>query len=82
MNLSKSRILAAVRREVEHRYKALPRELGQSALESLMTVLDKLPASWYSSLPDPPYDSDNLITETVRMALGKLRPDLIDKVTS
>ncbi len=81
MNLSKKRITAAVRREVEHRYRAMPKEIAQGAVDTLITVLDKLPASWYESLPDPPFDSDYLITETVRKALGKLRPDLVDKVT-
>ena len=81
MNLSKSRIIAAVRREVTHRYKSLPKHIGEGAVDKLITVLDKLPASWYESLPDPPFDSDNLITETVRKALGKLRPDLVDKVS-
>lgn len=79
MRFSREHIIKAARADLTERYKGFPPELKDEAIESLVPLLEKLPRAWYESLPHPPFDNDRLITETVRMALSKLRPDLVDE---
>ena len=80
MNISKRRIIAAVRRELESRYSHFPAEVRDHAIDNLIPVLDQLPISWYEGLPDPGSENDFHITEIVRKGLENLAPELVDKV--
>lgn len=80
MNISKSRIIACVRRDLKERYATFPREMREEAIDNLVTVLDQLPVSWYDQLPEPGNENDFLITEIVRKGLENLAPELVDKV--
>jgi hypothetical protein len=80
MNISKIRILAAVRRDLKDRYKSFPPEVRDHAIDNLMPVLDQLPQTWYDNLPEPGTENDYLITEIVRAGIAKLTPELLDRV--
>lgn len=79
MNISKTRIIAAVRRELTLViYKGFPREIRDQAVEQLIPFLERLPQSFYDRLPEPKLDNDRLITEIVRKALEGDYPELVD----
>jgi hypothetical protein len=79
MNISKTRIIACVKRDLKERYKSFPPELRDQAIEQLVPLLERLPTTWYETLKEPATENDFLITEIVRKALAELHPDLVDK---
>lgn len=80
MNISKSRIIACVRRQLKETYKSFPAEVRGHAIDNLVPVLEGLPAWWYEQLPEPKIERDDVIAEIVRKGLETLAPELLDEV--
>lgn len=80
MNISKTRIIACVRRSLHERYKSFPPELRDHAIDNLIPLLERLSPQWYEALREPFRENDHIITEIVREALTKMHPELLDKM--